>query len=693
MNRIRWIFGIFLALAFIAGCGMKKGAGGEQLKENKAQVLAGEEADEYESVLWADAGLMAGAAIQEPDWEKAQADRTAELTAPENVWEAGKAEPGNEGEALKAEPEKEGETGKAEPEKEGEALKAEPENKGKAGNAEPGNEGKAAADNIENPADKTTEEIVDEPAKEPETRELTEQELKKLQWSVRGSDNGFFVSTYYRPEEIDWEQIFHDGAGIKLTVTDDQVAFIREQLRADRLEEERKKAELMGIEPEEEDPEAPPVEPEFTEEELALNSSQITALTLRSVQNFVKSRTGMEYSEMRKPLEWPELSRNVFYFIHNDSNYLRFEFLSGTVRGDTYEIYYRKAGWTKEKKPEYVIRFVKEGGKWTFLSNLPVDEAPPITLAEISYLDSKELARMQKPVQLFDVEIIPDEDEYDDDHNASKTADEPQYYWAMVTAAQDNCQVTVERVYHGDEICKELLNERQYVPGEKLGTVTLMAGEKVGVKVTLEDVPNVRISVICDSYYGEYVFGSENRLKRLDENKMPKSTYVYGRDYDGERRGTQYGSEKELLRFLEGTWLFYDGELGEYTATISFDLSGNARIHTLGNDYLLQIFGYDRLYSDVRSAPPDVIKLKATDEETLELFTNYYPFMKKKVGDYRVQTVQMDGEQILILSFENNGKNGLTYLLPGADPLTDGIMLYRFIGTANGDEEAPDGKG
>ena len=41
----------------------------------------------------------------------------------------------------------------------------------------------------------------------------------------------------------------------------------------------------------------------------------------------------------------------------------------------------------------------------------------------------------------------------------------------------------------------------------------------------------------------------------------------------------------------------------------------------------------------------------------------------------------MDGEQMLLLSFENTGKDGLSYLLPGADLLADDIALYRFVGT------------
>ncbi|MBP5282521.1 MAG: hypothetical protein J6Z22_08475 [Lachnospiraceae bacterium] len=514
-----------------------------------------------------------------------------------------------------------------------------------------------------------------------EERELTEQELRKLQWSIRGSDNGFFVSMYYRPEEIDWQQVFYNGAGMNVTLSDDQVAVIREKLRADRLEEERIKAEMMGIEPEELEEGQEPVEEPFTEEELALNAGRITALTLRSIQNFVKSRTGLEYSDARKPLEWPEVARNLFYFIHDDSNAIRVEFMSGKVCGNLYEIYYRRARWAKEKKPEYVMRVEIENGKWKFISNLPIDEAEPVTLADIEFYSSKELARMQSPVMLIDVPEIEDDANFYDEELDSKTAAEPTYFWALITAKEDNTRINIDRIYCGDTISLELQRKKRiYVPGENIAEVVLNRGEKIGVKVTLEDSPKLRVRVTWGRYNGDYAFGSENRLKRFTKEGLPLATYVYGRDVDGERRGTVFTNEEELLRFLEGTWVFYDSEMGQYTAAVTFDAKGGMVIETLGDRYVLEISGFDRIYADVRSDPPDLIKLRSTDEETLEIFTQYYSFLKRKVGDYHVKAVQKDGVQLLLLSFENNGKDGLSYLLPGADLLADEIALYRFVG-------------
>ena len=186
---------------------------------------------------------------------------------------------------------------------------------------------------------------------ESEPRELTEQEVKKLQYSVRATDNGFFACTYYRPEEIDWQTVLQGGAGMRVTLSDDQIAWIREGMRADRVLEAREKALMRGeIDDVPEDGGYDPEEP-FTEEELALSSSNVTALTLRSIQNFAKSRTGLEYSEARKPLEWPIIAKNLLYYVPGEINTVRVEFMKATVCGNVYEIYWRKAVWSKEKKP------------------------------------------------------------------------------------------------------------------------------------------------------------------------------------------------------------------------------------------------------------------------------------------------------------------------------------------------------
>ncbi|MCR4600027.1 MAG: hypothetical protein K5678_13465 [Acetatifactor sp.] len=573
------------------------------------------------------------------------------------------------------------------PRQQQEATKPQKVQASKAGESDSDNQIVTESSEISEAEDSEDAEISEEP------RELTEQELKKLQWSVRGSDNGFFVSHYSRPEEIEWQKVFAGGAGLGITLSDAQVDIVRENLRQARIEEMERKAELMGIEPVEyEDGEQPQEEP-YGEEELALNASKITALTNRSVSNFVKSRTGLDYSEARHPLEWTALDRNIIYDIPAEKETIRVEFMSATVCDNVYEIYYRRAVWAREKKPEYVMKVYYEKGKWNFISNLPLDQTEPITMADIDYVSSKELARLQGAVELIEVPELPEEETYEEvaDTKKKKTSKEPVTAWAVITALQDDSVISVERVYDGDGVAQELQKERIYIPGESIATYTLQAGEKLGLKVTLTDAPKVCIRIRSNGYYGEYAFGSENWLKRNTKEGFPLSTYVIGRNADGEHRGTDYTSEKELMKLLNGTWLFYDGAMGEYTAIVRFTQQGGLTIETYGEEYRMEIYGYDRLYTDSRNDPPDVIRVRSTDEETLEKLTKYYPFMVKKVGDYRIRAVQKDGVQLLCLSFENKGKDGLSYLLPGADPLADEIVLYRFDGATS--EDGAEGKG
>ncbi|MBR6259759.1 MAG: hypothetical protein IKR21_06050, partial [Oscillospiraceae bacterium] len=56
---------------------------------------------------------------------------------------------------------------------------------------------------------------------EPRIRQLTVEELDELTENLDYNENGFFVCSYYRPEEIDWSEVFYNGAGIALDVTEE----------------------------------------------------------------------------------------------------------------------------------------------------------------------------------------------------------------------------------------------------------------------------------------------------------------------------------------------------------------------------------------------------------------------------------------------------------------------------------------
>lgn len=541
-------------------------------------------------------------------------------------------------------------------------------------------------------------EQAEEAKPEEEERELTDKELKKLQWSLRSTENGFFACLYDRPEEIDWEQVFYLGAGMNVALNEGQLDIIRENVREEIRQEREKEEELwyqylsansLFLEEQEEGDE----EAEEEEIEVNLAAGNVTTLTLRSIQNFVKNKTGMDYSEARKPLRWPSLTRNVFYFVHEGTNRVTVKLISAKVKGNVYTLYYRKDNKRGQTEPEYVMTAEIEGNKWKYLSNLSLKQAPPITLLDIDFYGSGEMARLQGTKEMIMVtqeereEQVPQTTPAQGNKKttAKAVAQAPKSYWAVITAREDNTILHVENAYLGDDVSSSLAEEGYFIAADTIASVVLQKGEKIGLRVALEDIPKCRIWASSGSYYGEYAFGSENDLKRVEEDGTPKSTYVLGRDLDGEGRGTSYQTKEELLSFLKGTWVYYDSTMGDYTAKLCFDGENGFSIAMPGLTYHLTASKWNRVYVDEKGAP-DVVTFQSGDETTQELITLWYPAIKKKMGDYRIRAIQRDGMQILYLTPENAGVGCLNYLLPGADEGLDEFVFYRFVGASQ--EEA-----
>ena len=526
---------------------------------------------------------------------------------------------------------------------------------------------------------------------EEEERELTEQELKKLQWSIRSSDNGFFACLYDRPEEIDWEQVLYSGAGMNVALNEGQLDIIREALR-EEIRLKREKEEELWYQYlsansrflEEQDGEDEEEQEQEEEIEVNLTAANVTTLTLRSIQNFVKNRTGMEYSEARHPLNWPSLTRNVFYFVHEGNNRVTIRLISAKVKGNVYTLYYRRDNKRGATEPEYVMVVEREGNQWKFISNLSLNQTPPITMLDIDFYNNGEMARLQgtrEMIAAYQEEMGEPSVQQPEPKSSQKTAGQQfKPYWAVITAREDNTVLHVENAYLGDDISTELAGEGYFIPADEIASITLQKGEKIGVRVALEDIPKYRVWASCGDYYGEYAFGSENPLKRNEEDGTPKSTYVLGHNVDGEGRGTSYQSKEELLNFLKGTWVYYDSTMGDYTAKLCIGGENEIEISMPGLTYRLVISKWNRVYVDEKGAP-DVVTFQTVDEATQELINQWYPAIKKRLGDYRLRAIQRDGMQILYLTPENAGVGCLNYLLPGADESMDEFVFYRFLGT------------
>ena len=102
--------------------------------------------------------------------------------------------------------------------------------------------------------------------------------------------------------------------------------------------------------------------------------TDITFVGKDEVEAFVKSCTGMEYKDMKHPLNWMYLeSYGVYCHAHGDTNFMKVEVLSGKREGDKLTIDYRFEPYEGEA-PEDIKKFqliVNEGPDgYVFVSNL-----------------------------------------------------------------------------------------------------------------------------------------------------------------------------------------------------------------------------------------------------------------------------------------------------------------------------------
>ncbi len=127
-------------------------------------------------------------------------------------------------------------------------------------------------------------------------RELTQQELQDMTEWIRQNDNyGFLLSAYERPQEILWDEVFYNGAGLEMTA-------LSEQERQKYLESN-------------------------SQEEIY---TDVNRLTKAQIEEFVLKKTGVSYEEMEKPLSWVCLpEEEICIMEHGDTNYMYYTCVGG----------------------------------------------------------------------------------------------------------------------------------------------------------------------------------------------------------------------------------------------------------------------------------------------------------------------------------------------------------------------------
>ena len=462
---------------------------------------------------------------------------------------------------------------------------------------------------------------------EPEWRELTQAELDELNASLDWSENGFFVTNYSRPEEIDWHEVFYNGAGLKRSPTKSELA-----------EYERRVAPAM---------------------------TSIVCIPRAAVESFVWEKTGTLYSEARHPLDWYVTDSDCFMTQHGDTNVQAVEFTSGRVCGDEYELIYPMGDYKHYRfEGENVMRARIADGKWTYRSNLPADAVAPLDLLDIHFVETQKEAILLGTRSFVKVEQLP--------------SDEPfGWCWAVLTAKEDGVRYVLDRIQDEDELDFRFSIDYGIVrPGENISSGVLDKGESTAVWVNLPWYPTVRLMATKDAWYGEYLFGSDNGL-HLDR-EVPR--YVIGHDLDGEHRGVTWRNEADLVSFLaDGAWVWMDEDSGKTLGAVRF-CDYRAMEVDDGEQVYRFFLNYDRIYSGEDEAP-DLLVTRKYDKNDY-CWTLLPSWFGDNTGDYLVSAIQLDGEQLLTLTQANNGEGALNWVLPEAGANQHEFTLIRCTGTA-----------
>ncbi|MBQ7566880.1 MAG: hypothetical protein IJT18_07150 [Oscillospiraceae bacterium] len=327
-------------------------------------------------------------------------------------------------------------------------------------------------------------------------RPLEANELDALAATLKPEENGFFVTTFDRPEEIDWESVCYDGAGLAPEPDD-----------ALRAKFEQREGEI------------------FTD---------VIAVPVDALDAFAEKKTGVPYRLARNPIwSWTYLADDGLYCIqHGDTNYEPITFTSGAVDGDLYRLVYTRSDmqhFRQERPFEMTARITD--GEWQYLSNVPADAPRPAFLAQIDY-----------------TEELPDGELADTYEVRMMARDEPGTVWATVTAQTDGVTVALERVEYSEEF------DVMY-PTRELNTWTLNEGERIALNVNLPWHPSLRLTAVKDDLRGSYIFGEDNWL-HFDFD-VPR--YIMGHDLVGEGLGAEPKNETELVNFLSyGDWVCFD---------------------------------------------------------------------------------------------------------------------------------------
>ena len=204
-----------------------------------------------------------------------------------------------------------------------------------------GNEDDNDADDSADPVDEEADEAngsADDEVSYHADGELTSQELSELDTLFNSeSYYGFLLTEYQDPRDIDWSQVFYLGAGLSYSGSYEEAEMeYLKQVGA---------TELLG---------------------------DLTVVSEKDVESYVRATTGYDYKEMRHPLSrWTYLPGcRAYAFDHGDTNYIsEVSTFRGSVRDNVYTVHYGHIGGFGEGTTPFTVTFTRNGQTLRFLSN------------------------------------------------------------------------------------------------------------------------------------------------------------------------------------------------------------------------------------------------------------------------------------------------------------------------------------
>ena len=461
---------------------------------------------------------------------------------------------------------------------------------------------------------------------------LSSEELKALSDSLDPDDCGFFLSTYTRPEEIRWEEVFYDGAGISLAQQDPDYAAAKESLLS-----------MYGEQ-----------------------AGTLYVLRAEEIERFARRKTGVNYGLSRHPLL---LSQRFTYLYdldlyvteHSDTNRQQIRFISGTREGDLYTLTYT----VMDPQHGYAIRDFRmqaliRDGEWNYLSNLPAaEETAPRELALIDFYDTREEAEAAAGEGCVDATGLRDP------RDMGYSEDEKIWY-CVVTPLCSGVRLRLDMTDPSDDASFRLKTDSIYMPDEELYSTVLQEGEKMIIDTAMLWYPVLRLSACDGIRYGEYWFGEDLGLHLgLDADPLPGAhlqRYIVGTP-----QLLRVSEERDLEGLLSGAWIA--GENGEYTELL-FGQGRTITVRRPDGETAFYTCRYGELPAAGRGDPYTLLVTGFEEEAAAEAAegSDDAAGVADAAGDDAAEAEEAPAEQTVRVSFaQQDGERTLTVRTGGAE--------------------------